>query len=91
MLEGSPTASDEFGDDGFDWEAAVTETNALAETEKAVQAAAEREEEIQELVKEAEGELRGVSNNASLSCPRQPALPTPPYRSICNGYEYTYK
>ena len=42
----------EFNDGEIDWGAAANETDALAKAKK-VQAAAEREEEIQEQVKEA--------------------------------------
>ena len=55
MLGSSSTAPGEFGDDGTDWEAVADETDALAKTALEVQAAAEREEKIQELTKEAEG------------------------------------
>ena len=43
----------EFSDGEIDWGAAANETDALTEAAKKVQAAAEREEEIQEQVKEA--------------------------------------
>ena len=53
------SADDEFDDDGFDWDAAAVET--LAETEKKVKAATEREEKIHELIKEAEQELQEIA------------------------------
>jgi len=59
---GSSTAPGEFGDDGTDWEAVADETDALAKTALEVQAAAEREEKIQELTKEAEGVLQEIAH-----------------------------
>ena len=52
------SADDEFDDDGIDWGAVV---DTMAETGKKVQAAAEREEKIQKLIKEAEKELQEIA------------------------------
>ena len=54
----SSIAVDEFDDDGFNWGATV---DTIAETEKKVKAAAEREEKIQKLIKEADEELREIA------------------------------
>ena len=62
MASGSSSAlsaeADEFDEKGFDWNAAV---ETLAKTEEKVKAAAEREEERQKLIKEAETELKEIS------------------------------
>ena len=62
MASGSSSAlsaeADEFDEKGFDWNAAV---ETLAETEEKVKAAAEREEERQKLIKEAETELKEIA------------------------------
>ena len=52
------SADDKFDDDGIDWGAVV---DTMAETGKKVQAAAEREEKIQKLIKEAEQELQEIA------------------------------
>ena len=61
MLAASPTASDEFGDDDTDWWAIADETDTLAESAKKMQAAAAREEEIQELITKAMAELKEIA------------------------------
>ena len=61
MPQGSSTAPDEFSDDDLDWGAAVKKTDALVKAAQEVQAAAEREQKIQELIKEAEGVLQDIA------------------------------
>ena len=73
MASGSPSAlsvedDDEFRDKGMDWAKAGT----LVDTAEKMQAAAEREEKIEELTKEAKGVLQEIATLRRGKCSGRP-------------------